>query len=250
VNLPRLDPALQQNLLLQTLAGVRSVLAPLGAELLGGHSLQAPQAPPADQPLARELLLALVVNGRTPAGVAPWGKGPLRRGQVLILSRSVGSGVLFAGAMAGAARQSWLAAALEQMQQSQAVLVPLLAAHGCQACTDITGFGLLGHLNEMLAASSGVAVQLDAPAVPALAGALSLLEQGYASSLAPANAAALVHWPELAGVRAQLLIDPQTCGPLLAAVPAERAAACLAAMVRVGFTQAALVGRVVDAATG
>jgi selenide,water dikinase len=169
---------------------------------------------------------------------------------VLILSRSVGSGVLFAGAMAGAARQSWLAAALEQMQQSQAVLVPLLAAHGCQACTDITGFGLLGHLNEMLAASSGVAVQLDAPAVPALAGALSLLEQGYASSLAPANAAALVHWPELAGVRAQLLIDPQTCGPLLAAVPAERAAACLAAMVRAGFTQAALVGRVVDAATG
>ena len=250
VNLPRLNPALQANLLLQTLAGVRSVLAPLGAELLGGHSLQAPQAPPAGQPLARELLLALVVNGLCPAGVAPWGKGPLRRGQVLLLSRSVGSGVLFAGAMAGAARQSWLAAALGQMQQCQAALVPLLAAHGCQACTDVTGFGLLGHLNEMLAASSGVAVQLEAQAVPAMAGALSLLEQGYASSLAPANAAALVHWPALGGVRAQLLIDPQTCGPLLAAVPADRAAACLAAMVRAGFSQAALVGRVVAAATG
>ena len=108
------------------------------------------------------------------------------------------------------------------MQQSQAALVELLAAHGCSACTDVTGFGLLGHLNEMLEASTGVAVQLRADQVPALAGSLELLEAGVASTLAPAT---LLRWRcgQSLGTRAQLLIDPQTCG-LLAAVPQPQAA--------------------------
>ena len=133
---------------------------------------------------------------------------------------------------------------LEVMQQSQAALVELLAAHGCSACTDVTGFGLLGHLNEMLGASTGVGVQLQAEQVPALTGSLELLEAGVASTLAPSNAAALASWPEQLGTRAQLLIDPQTCGPLLAAVPQPQAGPCLAAMKAAGFAQAALIGTV------
>jgi selenide,water dikinase len=166
----------------------------------------------------------------------------------------VGSGVLFAVAMAAAAKAHWIDQALAVLQQSQAPLVELLAAQGCRACTDITGFGLLGHLGEMLAASpDGTRVQLDANALAGLAlpGALELLAAGHTSTLTPANAQALallespVSLPgDASAPLQQLLIDPQTCGPLLAAVPAERAAAAIAALQQQGFPRAAVIGQV------
>ncbi|MCX5957346.1 MAG: selenide, water dikinase SelD [Cyanobacteria bacterium] len=293
VTLPEAAPALQEELLLQTLAGVRSVLDPLGARLIGGHTLEGRDG--------AGLALALTVNGRTEP-LRHWRKGPLREGDALLLCGPLGSGVLFAAAMAGAARPSWIDAALETMQRSQAPLVALLAAHGCHSCTDVTGFGLLGHLGEMLAAGgagarsdgdvlgpAGVAedraaaevededgnqdsrggargrtdarrgaphptVQIDPRTIPAFTGALELLDQGWASTLAPANgrALALLEGPvrlvgEATAVVKALLIDPQTCGPLLAALPADRAGAALAALQRAGFLEAALIGRVLGA---
>jgi len=293
VTLPEAEPALQEELLLQTLAGVRSVLDPLGARLIGGHTLEGRDG--------AGLALALTVNGRVDPG-RHWLKGPLREGDALLLSGPLGSGVLFAAAMAGAARPGWIDAALETMQRSQAQLVALLAAHGCRACTDVTGFGLLGHLGEMLAAGgagahsggdvlgpSGVAedraaaevededgnqdsrggargrpdarrgaphptVQIDPRRIPAFTGALELLDQGWASTLAPANGRALALLEgtvrlvgEAATAMEPLLIDPQTCGPLLAALPADRASAALAALQRAGFPEAALIGRVLGA---
>jgi selenide,water dikinase len=258
VTLPEAEPALQEELLLQTLAGVRSVLDPLGARLIGGHTLEGRDG--------AGLALALTVNGRVDPG-RHWLKGPLREGDALLLSGPLGSGVLFAAAMAGAARPDWMDAALETMQRSQARLVELLAAHGCHACTDVTGFGLLGHLGEMLAAGAGAAaglpgdgrsasetVLLEARSIPAFTGALELLDQGWASSLAPANgrALALLEGPvrlvgEAAAAVEALLIDPQTCGPLLASLPADRAGAALAALQRAGFPEAALIGRVLGA---
>ncbi len=258
VTLPEAEPALQEELLLQTLAGVRSVLDPLGARLIGGHTLEGRDG--------AGLALALTVNGRVDPG-RHWLKGPLREGDALLLSGPLGSGVLFAAAMAGAARPGWIDAALQTMQRSQARLVELLAAHGCQACTDVTGFGLLGHLGEMLAAGAGGAaglpgdglsagemVLLEAKSIPAFTGALELLDQGWASSLAPANgrALALLEGPvrlvgEAAAAVEALLIDPQTCGPLLATLPADRAGAALAALQRAGFPEAALIGRVLGA---
>jgi len=243
VTLPEAAPALQEEWLLQSLAGVRSVLDPLGATLLGGHTLEGRDG--------AGLGLTLAVNG----AVAPqrhWPKGPLAPDQVLLLSRPIGTGVLFAAAMAGAARPGWLDAALVVMQQCQAPLVELLAAHGCQACTDVTGFGLLGHLGEML--GRGQRVVLDPTAIPALPGALQLLEQGMCSTLAPANARALALLDgsgpiqlsrPAAAAEQQLWIDPQTCGPLLAALPAAAAPAALEAIRAAGFSQAALIGRVV-----
>jgi selenide,water dikinase len=293
VTLPEAAPALQEELLLQTLAGVRSVLDPLGARLIGGHTLEGRDG--------AGLALALTVNGRVEPG-RHWLKGPLREGDALLLSGPLGSGVLFAAAMAGAARPSWIDAALETMQRSPAPLVERLAAHGCHACTDVTGFGLLGHLGEMLEAGVGGArpggdvqgpaevaeeraaaelevgdgiqdgrggargrpdarrraplltVQIDPRRIPAFTGALELLDQGWASSLAPANsrALALLEGPvrlvgEAAAAPGALLIDPQTCGPLLAALPADRAGAALAALQRAGFPEAALIGRVLGA---
>ncbi len=242
VTLPQLAPALQEELLLQTLAGVRSVLDPLGAPLLGGHTLEGRDG--------AGLALALTVHG-TVAAAGLWSKGPLRPGDRLLLSRPLGSGVLLAAAMAGAAPAAWVDRLLERLEQSQAPLVALLAAHGCRACTDITGFGLLGHLGEMLEGSAApTRVVLEAAALPAYPGVAALLRQGQTSSLAPANARALalLEGPvrlegETPWVRA-LLIDPQTCGPLLAALPAERAPAALAALRQAGFSDAALIGRV------
>lgn len=262
VTLPQAAAALQADLLHQTLAGVRSVLAPLGAELLGGHTLEARDAlAPGPGMPCPGLALILTVNGAAPLP-RQWRKGPLQPGDALILTRPIGTGVLFAAAMHGAARPAWIERALAVMQQSQAALVTLLAGHGCQACTDITGFGLLGHLGEMLAASTapagagvaGLTLNLDPGAIPVLPGALELLAAGHASSLAPANAGALtllegpVRLEGGAGARAAerlaLLVDPQTCGPLLAAVPDARAADALRALAAAGFGEAAVIARV------
>ncbi|MEB3262843.1 MAG: AIR synthase-related protein [Synechococcus sp.] len=268
VTLPAVGAELQEELLLQSLAGIRSVLEPLGAALLGGHTLEArpeapgPRRPDSNRPPAvpsQEISLLLTVNGSAPEGLL-WPKRGLQPGDCLLLSRPIGSGVLFAAAQGGAARPEWIEAALAQMQTSQAPLVPLLARFGCRCCTDITGFGLLGHLGEMLepeapGAGPGLTVWLEAGAVPALPGSLELLAAGHASTLAPANAAALTRLggpiqlvAHASSARLGLLIDPQTCGPLLAALPEEEVPAALAALAAAGFPEAAVVGRVRAAA--
>ena len=258
VTLPQGPAAMQQELLAQTLAGVRSVLEPMGGKLIGGHTLEARAGggmAHGPNPTPSPLTLALTVNGSCPG--SPWPKGPLQGGNVFVLVKPIGTGVLFAAAMAAAPSQhckpAWIDQALAQMQQNQAPLVDLLRAHGCQACTDITGFGLIGHLGEMLGASAtSIQVTLDAQALQglAIAGSLELLDLGYASSLAPSNARALallngpiqLQGPSSAALHG-LLIDPQTCGPLLAALPAHQAPAALAALHAAGFPQAAVVGR-------
>ena len=188
-----------------------------------------------------------------------WPKRGLQAGDQLLLSRPLGTGVLFAAAMAGATTPTDLDTALTQLQTSQHPLVEQLAAleqrHPGQfhAATDITGFGLLGHLGEMLGDTGEnpepLQIQLDASCIPALPGALALLAAGHASSLAPANRHA---WslldPPAAGQPApvcldlgehktgskshwsllELLVDPQTCGPLLISVTPRFAAALLA----------------------
>ncbi|MGB7563784.1 MAG: selenide, water dikinase SelD, partial [Prochlorococcaceae cyanobacterium] len=253
VTLPRAGEALQEELLLQTLAGVRSVLDPQGAALIGGHSLQHLDA-------REELSLALTVNGEAPPGRF-WAKGGLRPGDALLLSRPIGSGVLFAAAQAGAAAPEWIDGALALMGQSQAALVEQLAGFEVHACTDVTGFGLLGHLGEMLAASRRVhpqlRVALEPAAVPALEGALPLMERGFASSLAPANASSLalledpIQWLDSCASGRDsrsalegLLIDPQTCGPLLVALPSSQAPEALQALHGAGFPQSTVIGRV------
>ena len=255
VTVPQGPAVMQQELLAQTLAGVRSVLEPMGGKLIGGHTLEA-RAGGGMAPGPGPLTLALTVNGSCPG--SPWPKGPLHAGDVLVLVKPIGTGVLFAASMAAApsehCKPAWIDQALAQMQQSQAPLVDLLRAHGCRACTDITGFGLLGHLGEMVGASAApIQVSLDAAALQglAMAGSLELLDLGYASSLAPSNARslALLDGPiQLVGPSSAalhgLLIDPQTCGPLLAALPAHQAPAALAALHAAGFAQAAVVGSV------
>ena len=111
----------------------------------------------------------------------------------------------------------------------------------------MTGFGLLGHLLEMLRAS-GVDAVLDPEAIPSLDGASALLARGITSSLHAENIAALAALSPAAQEQeiGPLLIDPQTAGGLLAGVPAARAAACLGQLHELGY-RAAVIGSVVEA---
>jgi selenide,water dikinase len=158
-------------------------------------------------------------------------KGGLRPGDRLIVTKPLGTGVLFAGAMRGKARGPWIEAALAGMRGSNRAAAAILAAHRASAWTDISGFGLAGHLTEMVQAS-GVTASLVLDAVPLYEGAAALAAQGIGSSLLPENLklGAGVAADGADRRRLDLLFDPQTAGGLLAGVSAEHAAACLAAL--------------------
>jgi selenide,water dikinase len=152
-------------------------------------------------------------------------KGGLKAGDRLVLTKPLGTGVIFAAAMRGQARGRWVAGALASMRQPSSTAAEALVAAGAHACTDVTGFGLAGHLAEMIRASGAVQVDLHLDALPALDGAVELFAQGFASSLQPENLRARhlidgmdVHANHL---KLPLLFDPQTAGGLLAAVPAD-----------------------------
>ena len=171
-------------------------------------------------------------------------KSGLRPGQALLLTKALGSGVLLAANAAAAVPGHQVEALLAAMQRGQGAAVRILRAHGVTACTDVTGFGLLGHLCEMLEAS-GIGARLDRASLPALPGARDCLAAGYRSSLHAANArqAEAVEGDASDPVSMGLLLDPQTAGGLLAGVAAERAAECLAALHAAGYADAACIGR-------
>lgn len=255
ITLPRTHRRMQELLLSQTLGGIRTALEDQGAALIGGHTLEARDPAPSTDSPALGVQVVLTVNSAPVARL--WPKRGLQVGDDLLLSRPLGTGVLFAAAMAGAARPGDLDTALSQMARTQHPVVETLRRleheHPGQlhAATDITGFGLLGHLGEMLhperADAERLQLHLDAEAIPALPGALTLLEAGHSSSLAPANRRA---WALLDGTTSrpsavvlnlgaipaqsrrhqallELLVDPQTCGPLLLSVKPALAEALL-----------------------
>ena len=229
ITLPMVSADEQQELLVQTLAGIRSVLDEQCAELIGGHTMESRSASP--RPASLGVQITLTVNGNSHH--PPWLKSGLQAGDALLISRPLGTGVLFAGAMSGATRAADLDTALQTMACSQHTLLDQIEPirGGIHACTDITGFGLLGHLGEMLQNSPGLTIELEGSAIPAYPGALELFERGISSTLAPSNRAA---WRWLEGpvqlrdhaspALLELLVDPQTCGPLLLACTSKAAA--------------------------
>jgi len=222
---PAARPPIVEHDLFHMMKGGSAVLEAAGVALVGGHSAE-----------AAELGLGFAVTGRTRPGRL-LRKGGLRPGDRLLLTKPLGTGVILAAEMRRLASARVVSAAIEAMLQPAAAASACLAAFGATACTDVTGFGMLGHLIEMLNASKADA-RLDPDRIPALDGALSLLQQGLTSSLHAGNSTALeslageaAHDPALAA----LLIDPQTAGGLLAGVPPERAADCLAELHRLGY---------------
>ena len=235
--LPPARPAIVEDDLFHMLKGGTEVLEAAGAVLVGGHSAE-----------GAELALGFAVTGRTRPGRL-LRKGGLRPGDRLLLTKPLGTGVILAAEMRGRAPARVVSAAIDTMLQSAEAASAIFGAHGATACTDVTGFGLLGHLVEMLGAS-GADARLDPAAIPALDGALDLLAAGLASSLHASNLSALASLAEAdpGSPLAALLIDPQTAGGLLAGVPADRAASCLDELLAAGY-RAAEIG-VVDPMQG
>ena len=233
--LPPARAAITEHDLFHMLRGALDVLEPAGAVLVGGHSAE-----------GAELALGFAVTGRPQPGKL-LRKAGLRPGDRLILTKPLGTGVILAAAARGLVSSRLVEAVTETMVQSAAPAASCLLAYRATACTDVTGFGLLGHLFEMLRAS-GVDAVLDPEAIPSLDGASALLARGITSSLHAENIAALAVLAPAAQQHeiGPLLIDPQTAGGLLAGIPAARAAACLGQLRELGY-RAAVIGSVVEA---
>jgi selenide,water dikinase len=133
------------------------------------------------------------------------------------------------------------------MVQSNRLGAECLRAHGATACTDLTGFGLLGHLVEMTR-PSGVDAEISLSSLPLLDGALETVAAGIVSSLQPSNVRlrrALHNQADFAQhPRYPLIFDPQTAGGLLASVPFDRADACVTALRALGYEHTAIIGRI------
>ena len=224
--LPRMDAALQQRSMAEIMASVTATMSKAGARIVGGHSA-----------LGDELTIGFTITGLVDRPITLAGARP---GDALILTKPIGSGTIMAADMAGQARGGDVIACLDLMVQSQAAASAILRqAH---AMTDVTGFGLLGHLRGICDASATGAV-LDWSQVPLMAGAAALAAKGVRSTLFADNQAGA---GMIGGAVPDLAYDPQTAGGLLAAVAAESADDLLCALTEAGY-QAAIIGQITQA---
>jgi selenide,water dikinase len=233
VILPRMAARLQAGWLDEVMGAAGEVFAAEGVAVLGGHSS-----------MGAELTVGFTVTGLLEG--PPVTLGGARAGDVLILTKPLGTGVLLAAEMRGLARGADVVAAWASMAAPQGDAATILAPRA-RAMTDVTGFGLAGHLWNVCRAS-GVGAEVALDALPLLPGAEDLARRGLRSTLFAQNRAALsgvIEAPE--GARADLIFDPQTAGGLLAAVAPEAAPDLLEALTARGVP-ARSIGTVTDRA--
>ena len=212
LTLPYSGRNIQQRELRQMLQGILDVSEEEGVLLLGGHSAEGP-----------EMSLAVTVNGSN--SELTFLKRGLQAGDLLILNKPLGSGLLLAALMEQKTQSADLESALKWMSRSNKLAVEVLSAMNVSSCTDISGFGLLGHLSEMLEGNELIA-ELYADNIPVMDGALGLAEMGVRSSLFLQNELAVSVNERWALLRRTLknqalwpiLVDPQTSGGLLAGI--------------------------------
>jgi selenide, water dikinase len=236
VTVPDEEPARAEETLYQVMAGARAALDADAVTLVGGHTTTGP-----------ELVVGFAVWGLATSADALLRLGGLAPGDQLILTKPLGTGVVLQADMRGLARGEWVEAADASMLRSNAHAARAAGPLRPSAATDVTGFGLVGHLGEMLRASKASAV-LDLDAIPVLPGALSLLTRGVRSTAHPENAKArraMLIEPDAARRPAlDLLFDPQTSGGLLLGVPVDRSQGLLRALREAGDGAATVIGRV------
>lgn len=235
VTVPDEAPRRAEETLFQVLSGMRAALDPLGVTLVGGHSTQ-----------GEELFVGLAVTGTPPEGEL-LGLSGAQPGDALLLTRPIGTGVLLAADMQGLLPGRQVEALhrfLLRDNRDAARVARSLPAH---ASTDVSGFGLAGHLENLLRAS-GVSARLSLGSLPIHAGAACWIARGLRSSYHEQNAEgrrALSVARELSGdPRLELLFDPQTCGGLLLAVAADHTGPAVEALAAAGDEAAACIGRV------
>jgi selenide, water dikinase len=213
--------------------GAAEKVAEAGAVLAGGHTIR-----------DDETKYGLAAIG-TVHPDAIWRKSEARPGDTVFLTKPLGTGLVLTAARKRAVSEEDVAVAVATMTELNAGAAELIRPFEPSAVTDVTGFGLLGHVHEM-AERSGVRIVLDAAALPALPGALGAARRGLMTGGDHRNREYVAGSVELDGLAADLAalaFDPQTSGGLLVALPAERSAVLAAAFEAEGRFLA-LVGRV------
>lgn len=220
------------------LRGAMATLDEARCALVGGHSIN-----------DAEIKLGFAVTGLI-APNAVIRRAAAKPGDVLVLTKPLGTGMISFAAQIGRAGEAVLKEAGEVMATLNKDAAEALQRHGANAATDITGFGLAGHLVEM-ARGSGVSVEIELERLPVFRAVPGCLEQQILSGAVERNQDYAMGWivadqPE--AVAQAVLYDPQTSGGLLAALPADRAEAYVADLQARGHTATSIVGRVVAAA--
>ncbi|MFL2528566.1 MAG: selenide, water dikinase SelD [Candidatus Azotimanducaceae bacterium] len=230
VTVPFGKPPVVKSILRQLLAGTKHQLELDNVELIGGHTTE-----------GSDLSIGFAVNGIVDDKEILRKSGMLPD-QVIILTKPLGTGTLFAADMQYRARGTWIQNAIRSMKQRNNRALEILQMHGVTACTDVTGFGLAGHLGEMMQASKcGVDIQLGN--IPVLDGSIATLyDMGIKSTLHDGNRRAAGRINESLHANFELLFDPQTSGGLIGSIAADRADTCVSELRRAGYPDAAAIG--------
>lgn len=227
--------ALGEDLLVEVLQGAAQAAADGGWLIAGGHSIDDPE------PKFGVAVVGEVHPDRM------LGKAGARPGDALVLTKPLGVGVAVTALKAGTVAEPVIEAAIASMLRSNAQAAEVAQAAGAHAATDVTGFGLLGHLRSLLEASR-VAAVIDVAAVPVLDGAADLVRGGFAPGGTGRNLAwvsELLDQGDCSDDQLRILADPQTSGGLLFAATPSAAEEAVAALVEAGH-QAAVVGLVTE----
>lgn len=233
VGLPLSGPKLMKNDMSLLMRGASEGLEENGTVLVGGHTNE-----------ADEINIGFSAYGEVEERTLIRKTGAVH-GDLIILTRPLGSGLLFAGAMKGLTKGRWISTTLQEMTQSNANASNIFAECGATSLTDITGFGLVGHLSEMIQGSEeGATIFLEK--LPFYDGALPLAKLGIESTLKPENIKInhIATDKIKASTKYQVCFDPQTAGGLLATVSAQAADACLNNLIEAGYTKAAIIGQI------
>jgi selenide,water dikinase len=221
--------------------GGESICAEAGIPIAGGHTIDSVE------PIYGLVVMGLVHPSRIKRNA------DARAGDKLILGKPLGVGVMSAALKKGALDDAGYASMIENTTKLNKPGKALSELAGVHALTDVTGFGLLGHLLE-LARGAGLEARLDMADIPLLPGVQHLAESGYVTGASGRNWDGYGHdvslAPQITPVQQMLLTDPQTSGGLLVACAPETVDEVLALFAREGFAHAAVIGEMAPGKAG
>ncbi|MFK7769518.1 MAG: selenide, water dikinase SelD [Mariniblastus sp.] len=235
VQLPLGHPRAQLQVMRELMAGSIDELKKMNATIVGGHSIEGPR-----------MTIGFTILGRQLTD--PKTKGMLQVGDRLVLTKPIGTGVLLAALMQGKLAGTAYQPLVDAMLQSNYIALRLIQEHHVSGITDVTGFGLAGHLAEMLRAS-GKSAEIKMADVAVLPECQTLIEAGIESTLAPDNrhVAEKVNLEgDVDSLRIASLFDPQTSGGLLFGISESRTESVLKFLADEGFGDSVVIGEVIQ----
>ncbi len=234
IQLPLQHAKTQLQTMRELMSGSVEELNRANCAIVGGHSIEGPRLTAGFTVLGDQISEAKT-------------KGMLNVGDALILTKPLGSGVLLAALMQAQLSGHYYQEVVDAMLQSNAIALELIRDHEVSAMTDVTGFGLAGHLKEMLVAS-GVSAEVWLDKVATFSGFDELVQQGIESTLAPDNRVNAADYflpsENINSVELAKLFDPQTGGGILLGIAQEKTAGLLDFLSENGFAKSAVVGTV------